>query len=114
VVQPHCGILLSNKKGAKSWCRQQAGWASREVCWMRKANPKASLLYHSISVTFFFFLVGLGFELRVSPLQSRHSAAWTTPPVHFALLIFGDGGLMNYLPGLASNCDTPNLSLPSS
>jgi hypothetical protein len=25
VVQPHCGILLSNKKGAKSWCRQQAG-----------------------------------------------------------------------------------------
>jgi hypothetical protein len=27
---------------------------------------------------------------------------------------FGDGGLMNYLPGLASNHDPPNLSLPNS
>jgi hypothetical protein len=26
---------------------------------------------------------------------------------------FGDGGLMNYLPGLASNHHSPNLSLPS-
>jgi hypothetical protein len=28
----------------------------------------------------FFFLVGLGFELRPSHLQSRHSTAWATPP----------------------------------
>jgi hypothetical protein len=27
---------------------------------------------------------------------------------------FGDGGLMNYLPGLASNHDSLHLSLPSS
>jgi hypothetical protein len=26
---------------------------------------------------------------------------------------FGDGGLMKYLPGLAFNCDPPDLSLPS-
>jgi hypothetical protein len=26
---------------------------------------------------------------------------------------FGNGGLLNYLPGLALNCDPPDLSLPS-
>jgi hypothetical protein len=63
---------------------------------------------------FCFVLVGLGFELRASILQSRHSTAQAMPPVHFALVIFGDGDLSNYLPRLASNCDPPDLSLPSS
>jgi hypothetical protein len=30
-------------------------------------------------------------ELRVSHLQSRHSAAYVTPPVHFALVILEKG-----------------------
>jgi hypothetical protein len=40
---------------------------------------------------FFFFLVGLGFEVRASCLQSRHSTAWAIPPVHFALVILEIG-----------------------
>jgi hypothetical protein len=36
---------------------------------------------------FFFFFVGLGFEFRALCSQSRHSTAYATPPVHFALVI---------------------------
>jgi hypothetical protein len=36
-------------------------------------------------------------------LQSRHSTALAKPPVHFALVIFGDGGPMSYLSGLTLN-----------
>jgi hypothetical protein len=49
----------------------------------------------------YLFFVRLGFELRVLCLQSRWSTAWTTLPAHFSLVIFGDGGLKNYLSGLA-------------
>jgi hypothetical protein len=35
--------------------------------------------------------VGLGFELRVSSLQSRPSTAWVMPPVHFALVLLEMG-----------------------
>jgi hypothetical protein len=47
---------------------------------------------------FFFFLIGLGFELRALHLQSRHSTTWTISPVHFALIIFGDGVLQTICP----------------
>jgi hypothetical protein len=63
---------------------------------------------------FFFFLMRPGFELRTSLLQSRLSTAWATPPVHLPLVILEMGGLLNYLPWLALNCNPPNLSLPSS
>jgi hypothetical protein len=67
-----------------------------------------------INVQFFlFFLVGLGFELRTLQSQSRSSTAWTTTPVHFALL-FLRWGPLNYFPGLASNCNPPNFSLLNS
>jgi hypothetical protein len=36
------------------------------------------------------FFVGLAFELRTSPLQSRCSTAGTTPPVHFWSHYFGE------------------------
>jgi hypothetical protein len=42
-----------------------------------------------------------------------HSTARATTPVHFALVIL-ETGLQNYLPRLTSNCDPPDLSLPSS
>jgi hypothetical protein len=35
----------------------------------------------------FVFLVGVGFELRASCLQSGCSTTCATPPVHFALVI---------------------------
>jgi hypothetical protein len=38
-----------------------------------------------------FFLVGLEFELRALQLQSRYSTTYTTPPVHFALVILEMG-----------------------
>jgi hypothetical protein len=42
----------------------------------------------SISLLLFWvFLVGLGFEVRASWLQSRCFTASATPPVHFALVI---------------------------
>jgi hypothetical protein len=60
-----------------------------------------------------YLFMGLGFELSASYLQSRHSTAWVTPPVHFALVIL-ENSLTNYFPRLALNCDPPYLSLPSS
>jgi hypothetical protein len=51
------------------------------------------------------------FELRALNLESRHSHFSHT--VHFALVIFGDGDLENYLPGLTLNCDPPDFSLPN-
>jgi hypothetical protein len=45
--------------------------------------------------------VVLGFELRNFMLA---------PPVHFALVIFGDGGLENYLPRLDFNLGPPDLA----
>jgi hypothetical protein len=67
----------------------------------------------SFPFLFFFFWWDWGFELRTSHLQSRLSTAWATPEVHFAVVIF-EMGLVNYLPGLALNCNHPDLSLPSS
>jgi hypothetical protein len=44
---------------------------------------------HSLNAL--LFLVGLGFELRASHLQSRHPTPWVMPPVHFALVILEMG-----------------------
>jgi hypothetical protein len=35
--------------------------------------------------------MGLGFELKPLHLQTRCSTTWTTPPVHFALVILEMG-----------------------
>jgi hypothetical protein len=52
---------------------------------------------------FFFFLVGLGFELRAS-----HRHVRLKPPLWSILLwLFQTWGLINYLPGLSSNSDPP-------
>jgi hypothetical protein len=61
-----------------------------------------SILFLSF-LSFFFFLTRLGFELRVSCLHSRHSycLSHTSSPFSY----FGDGGLVNNFPGLASNQD---------
>jgi hypothetical protein len=50
---------------------------------------------------YLFILVGLGFELRAS----HHCLNHTSSP--FCSGYFGDGGLVNYLPGLTSNHDPP-------
>jgi hypothetical protein len=71
-----------------------------------------------VVVVLFFVLVGLGFELRASHLQSRFSyfLNHTFSPFcsGYFLEMGGGSGLKNYLPRLALNCDPPNLSLPSS
>jgi hypothetical protein len=43
--------------------------------------------------------------------QMLYHLSHTSSP--FCSSYFGDGGLKNYLPQLASNCNSPNLSLPS-
>jgi hypothetical protein len=77
--------------------------------------PKVTRETHSsfLWVLVWFGLMGLRFELRTSPLQSRHSIAWATPPVHFALVVWR-WGLVNYLPRLALNRDLPDLSFLNS
>jgi hypothetical protein len=60
---------------------------------------------------FFFFLVVLGFELMLAR-QVLYCLSHTSSA--FFPGYFGDGDLMNYLPGLALNYYPPNLSLPSS
>jgi hypothetical protein len=59
--------------------------------------------FDAIQITGFFFffvdsagfltqgLILLGFKLRASGLQSKHSIAQATPPVHFALVILEMG-----------------------
>jgi hypothetical protein len=39
---------------------------------------------------------------------------WTAPPALFLWWVFSRQGLTNYLPGLASNSDPPDLCLLSS
>jgi hypothetical protein len=63
----------------------------------------------------FFFVWwdwGLNSGLHAYKQAFYHLA--TPPAPFFALIIFGDGGLADYLPGLALNYELPNLSLPSS
>jgi hypothetical protein len=62
----------------KLWSCYLHVWSS----WDHRSTPQ-----EVPSLFSFFFLVGLGFEPRALHLQSRHSTAWATPPVHFALVI---------------------------
>jgi hypothetical protein len=80
---------------------------NRVNCIVYKAKYITFLLF------FFFFLVGIRFEVRALHLQSRCSTTWAMPPVCFVLVIL-EKDLVNYLPELASNCDSPHLSLPRS
>jgi hypothetical protein len=64
------------------------------------------------SVQFFFFLVRLEFEFRASCSQSWHSTSCATSPVHFTLVILEMRCRKLFV--LASNCNSPDLSLPSS
>jgi hypothetical protein len=61
-------------------------------------NPKYHLLCFCYSSYYYFFL-GLEFELRALHLQSRRSNTWALSPVHFALVIFKDGVLQTICPG---------------
>jgi hypothetical protein len=56
--------------------------------------------------------VGLGFELGASYLQSRGSAVWAIPPVHFALVIL-ETGISHIICPNWRNHDPPDLSLSS-
>jgi hypothetical protein len=70
---------------------------------------------------FFFFLMGLGFELALFPvwpgpwsshLRFLRSLGCQAHTRHTAL--GWDGGILNFLPGLGLNWDPPSLSLTSS
>jgi hypothetical protein len=62
----------------------------------------------------FFFNVRLGFEFRALCMQSRPLYCLSHISSPFCSGYFGDGGLVIYLPKLASDCDLPDLSLPVS
>jgi hypothetical protein len=67
-----------------------------EVIWI---EPRAPVCWaNALPLSYFssrfgnkkFFLVGLGFELRVSCLQRRPSTTWVTLPVHPFLIVLWD------------------------
>jgi hypothetical protein len=68
---------------------------------------------YDLFTSFFFFWWDWGFN---SALCTWKVGTLPLEPHLQSLLLwlFGDGGLTNYLPGLALNCDLPDLSLPSS
>jgi hypothetical protein len=67
----------------------------------------------ALTVSFFFFLAELGFELRGSCLQTG-ALPLVLSLQSILLWLFWRWGLLNYLPGLASNDKPPDLSLLSS
>jgi hypothetical protein len=75
--QEDCEFLSS--LGYRDCKKQQARTPSS-----KESKVLNDFSYHKLF--FFFFLVRLKFEVRASYLQSWHSIAWATPPVHFALV----------------------------
>jgi hypothetical protein len=61
----------------------------------------------TISQVKFYYFVALGFELRASHMLGRLSYTSSS----FLLFFLWRWGLVNYLPGLASNHEPPDLSL---
>jgi hypothetical protein len=61
---------------------------------------------------FLFCSIGVWTQGFVLAKQMLYHLSHTSSP--FCSGYFGDGSLMNYLPGLASNCDPPHLSFPRS
>jgi hypothetical protein len=95
-------------------------WGTFQMSFVWK-GPRLLLLNHTPWLlplrmgTFnnFFFLMGLGFELRALYLQSRSSTPWAIPPVHFALVIL-EMESHKLFAWLVLNHNPPDLSLPSS
>jgi hypothetical protein len=61
-----------------------------------------------------FFFLELGFELRTLHLQKQAFYCLGHNSSPFCSGYFAGGGLSNCLPSLASNCNSPDLSLPGS
>jgi hypothetical protein len=77
---------------------------SVSACLSHLAFHPTSLIADSSHIFIFYlfiFLVRLEFEIRTSCYCLSH----TSSP--FCSGYFGDGCIVNYLPGLASNCDLP-------
>jgi hypothetical protein len=84
-------------------------WAAEQPCWLLTCIDQYSgedpLQISGIPSNnvigwwpslFCFVLVGLRFELRALRLQTKHSIAWDTPPIHFSLVILEVGVLGTY------------------
>jgi hypothetical protein len=76
------------------WMLSTCPWTSTVGCWYhgcRYFSRKVRKWGGAWVLLFLLFLVGLGFELGASYLQSRCSTAWDTTAVHFCSGYFGDG-----------------------
>jgi hypothetical protein len=73
-----------------------ASWVARITGVSHGCLAYGSLLHCGFVLSFFFFLVGLEFQLRALHLQSRCSTGWAAPPVHL-LWLFWRWALTNYL-----------------
>jgi hypothetical protein len=105
-------------------------WFQLWSLWSQEKHLIGSVVYHSSnqlwpeagshSIFFFvclfgfFFLVGLGFKLRASHLQTGTLQLEPCLQSILLWLFWRLGSLTNYLPGLTLNPAPPNVSLPSS
>jgi hypothetical protein len=62
----------------------------------------------------FFFFGGTGVSTQGFEFTKQALYHLSPPSVHFALVIFGDGGSQELFGWLALNCNPPDLSLLSS
>jgi hypothetical protein len=67
------------------------GWPQTHHVARLALNAPSSSITSASNSRIFSFLVGLGFELRASHLQSSSSTTWAMPPVHFVLVILEMG-----------------------
>jgi hypothetical protein len=74
-VSDYHSCLLSN--------RIRWGYQPHQYGMTRSHDKSWKEIKKDVMLLFFFFLVGLGFELRALCLQSWHSTAWATPPGPF-------------------------------
>jgi hypothetical protein len=78
-----------------------------------KKKKVYNVIFYTIYLTIFFWW---DWRLNLGLCASKAGALPLEPHLQsiFALVIFGDGLFVSYLPGLALNCNSPDLSLPTS
>jgi hypothetical protein len=113
---PRSGVGVQGKDGRHS--RSTSPGATVEKAWRDEDGPGVTGGWWGPSdcsscILIFFLLVGLTFELRALPVQSR---ALPLESLLQSILfwLFWRWDLLNCLAGLASKLDPPDLSLPSS
>jgi hypothetical protein len=98
-------VLKLKLRALKLLCRHSTTWATSPPFF-------ALVIFQAGSHLFFFFLPRQACTVIFLPSASH--VARTIGTGHHAQLIDWDGGVTNFLPGMALNCNPPDLCLLSS